>query len=468
MALVIIMVGALGFSTAAAATVETDQQAQFVAPIMVVNASFLNIRTGPGVEFTVLTTVVGGTELPVLGVARDRVWYQVSTLAGVGWVNSQFTLPRGNFTNVPFVEAPPITGTIAPSTTGTGITVSSDDAVFGFGGGRAWGISITETHPFRTQPTINSGSPGNISSDTTVIFTVLAASTGDGVVWYQINTRAFGTGWVEGTKAMFRPFACELSAVVFVTSAAPILGPDGSGTLDGNMRVEAGSEAYLLDAVGTQYKVELIDGNTGWVPTTVVSIREGVRSAYCDGGGTDGAAVNPGQGGGGVVGTQTAPVQPALEGPRVVINTGFLNIRSGPGNQYTVITSVPGGTVLRVIGFAPDGVWYLVEGTFGQGWLNSDFTLFRGSGRGVPIIRNATGLLSTPVATITNAVTLYATPSLSSAIVGALSGPLQVNVVARSADFNWVQLSTSIGFGWVQASQVSLGGDTNLIPVISG
>jgi uncharacterized protein YraI len=267
---------------------------------------------------------------------------------------------------------------------------------------------------------------------------------------------------------MFRPFACELSAVVFVTSAAPILGPDGSGTLDGNMRVEAGSEAYLLDAVGTQYKVELIDGNTGWVPTTVVSIREGVRSAYCDGGGTDGAAVNPGQGGGGVVGTQTAPVQPALEGPRVVINTGFLNIRSGPGNQYTVITSVPGGTVLRVIGFAPDGVWYLVEGTFGQGWLNSDFTLFRGSGRGVPIIRNATGLLSTPVATITNAVTLYATPSLSSAIVGALSGPLQVNVVARSADFNWVQLSTSIGFGWVQASQVSLGGDTNLIPVISG
>lgn len=88
--------------TALAAPVE--QQVQFATPIMVVNASFLNVRTGPGVQYSVLITVVGGTELPVLGRARDNVWFQVSTVVGVGWVNAEFTIPRGEFTNVPYVD----------------------------------------------------------------------------------------------------------------------------------------------------------------------------------------------------------------------------------------------------------------------------------------------------------------------------------------------------------------------------
>ena len=33
---------------------DTQQQVQFSTPIMVVNSSFLNIRTGPGVKYEVL------------------------------------------------------------------------------------------------------------------------------------------------------------------------------------------------------------------------------------------------------------------------------------------------------------------------------------------------------------------------------------------------------------------------------
>src|SRR5689334_20997769 len=74
-----------------------EQQVQFVTPLMIVNSSFLNIRTGPGVQYNVLITVVGGTDLPVLGRANDGVWFQVSTVVGVGWVNSEFVIPRGDF-----------------------------------------------------------------------------------------------------------------------------------------------------------------------------------------------------------------------------------------------------------------------------------------------------------------------------------------------------------------------------------
>jgi uncharacterized protein YgiM (DUF1202 family) len=465
--LLLIGVSAVGTSVSA---VENEQQSQFVAPIMVVNTSFLNVRTGPGAQYSVLITVVGGTEFPVLGMFRDRVWYQVSTVAGVGWINSQFALPRGDFRNVPLVDAPEIVfGTVLPGT----VAPSMDDAVFGqsFAGGRLWGVSVTITHPARSGPSINSGSPGTAFENDNAIYTLIESTANEGSVWYRVLIPELGMTWIEGAKARFRPFACQLSAVVFTTNAAPTLGPDGSGTLDGNLQVEANSEAYLLDNFNdSQYKVELIDGNTGWVPVSSVAIRDDIPSVYCTSGGVDAGSAAPGAvGTPGAPGTIPGQTGASLVAPRVVVNTGFLNLRSGPGAQYTVVTTVSGGTELPVIGFAPDGVWYLVTGTFGQAWLNSEFALFRGDGRGVPVIRNFNAaILSNPVATITNAVNLYSAPNAGSNVVGAVSGPIQVPVVARSADFTWVQISTSIGFGWVRVTEVTLGGDANLIPIIGG
>jgi hypothetical protein len=31
-------------------------------------------------------------------------------------------------------------------------------------------------------------------------------------------------------------------------------------------------------------------------------------------------------------------------------------------------------------------VWYLVQGTFGQAWLNIEFAIFRGDGASVPVL----------------------------------------------------------------------------------
>lgn len=451
-----------------AKAIDKSQQAEFVAPIMVVNASFLNVRTGPGIQYSILITVVGGTELPVLGVARDRTWYQVSTVAGIGWVNSQYTLPRGDFRNVPFVEAPPINQPGITQPDDGFETEAGDDAssTTSFSNGRQWGISVVVPHPFRSQATMNSTSLGTISAQLDFIYNILAANTGDGIVWYQIEDPALGIGWIEGPKSQFRPFACDLTAIVTNQQIRPTIGPDGSGTLDGNIVVEGGQEAYLIDAIDSFYKIELIDGNSGWVFSEDVSVRDdSVRSQFCEAGGTDsglsGSSMTTSEAEG-TTGAQSAVA-------RVVINTGFLNLRSGPGAQYTVVTTLPGGTELPVIGRAPDGVWYLVSGSFGQAWLNVDFTLFRGDGSNLPIIRDLSAAqLAAPTATITNAVTLYAAPDTTLGVVGALSGPVDVDVVARTPDFGWVQLRTDLGFGWVLANQVEVRGDTTLIPVVGG
>lgn len=462
------------FTVSAAQTVHVEQRAQFTAPVLIVNSSFLNVRTGPGIQYGVLATVVGGTALPVLGVARDRVWYQVSTVVGIGWVNVQYTIPRGDFQNVPFAEAPALIDVAAipalPSMSYSGAVNNIDDTAvdFGFSTRREWGVSVIIDHPLRTGPSINNPEILFQTSDLSVIYTVIGATFNEGVNWLQVSVpdrqRGAISGWFEESKVRFRPFACAgtFTAVVFRQDAELKRGPDGTGP-NGGVFAAAGAEAYLLDRVANVYKVELIDGSIGWVEESFIDVRSTVSSAYCAGGGAaarvpaPGQAVNP-------VFALPQGVAPASV-PRVIVNTGFLNIRSGPGAQFTAVATVPGGTELAVLGIAPDRVWYLVQGTFGQGWLNSEFTLFRGDGRRLPIIRNATGTVARPTATINNTVTLYAAPNLTLGVVGSV-GPAVVNIVARTADFNWVQVETPSGFGWVQRDFVIINGDTSLIPVI--
>lgn len=478
----LILVCTLGVFTigGTAMAAEQEQQSQFAAPIMVANTSFLNVRTGPGIQFTVLVTVVGGTEMPVLGVAPDRVWYQVSTVAGVGWLNSEFAIPRGDFTNVPLVDMTTAelvaegllleqNATIAVGP-GAG-SASNEGRGITFGGAREFGISITEAHPARTRPTQNATSPGTISPNENIIYSLIEAVNAEGISWYRINTQEFGLVWIESVRTQFRPYACAgggFSAVRLVTNIAPIVGPDGSGTLDGELTVPAGTEAYLLDAQNNRYKIELIDGNTGWIPAETAAVREpgAIPSEFCTSGRSS-VVINE-SGEAVVAPNEGLPSRPRLATPRVVINTGFLNVRSGPGAQYSIVSTVPGGTELSVVGFAPDGVWYLVQGSFGQGWVNSEFTLFRGDGSTVPIIENFVGAsISNPTAVVGNAVTLYAAPNETLGVIGALSGPSEFDIVARTEDFAWVQVQTSLGFGWVVADLVTLTGDLSLIPVVN-
>lgn len=180
-------------------------QREIILPILVVNTGALNVRSGPGPQYSILTTVRGGAELPVLGTNGDGSWYLITSPIGAGWVDVDFTLPRGDFRFVPAIS------------------------------------------------------------------------------------------------------------------------------------VEA-----ILSAAATPQTLQLLN---------------------------------------------EAPIpQPVLGGAQVVVNTGNLNVRTGPGSQFSIVTRVPGGTVLIPVGVTTDNVWYLVEGDFGRGWIASQFTLFRGSFNGIPVL----------------------------------------------------------------------------------
>lgn len=449
---------------------EREQQSQFVAPILVVNTSFLNVRTGPGAQFTALITVVGGTELPVLAVASDQVWYQVSTVAGVGWVNIEFTIPRGDFSRVPVVGIPSAGEVVAGgSTGGSGVAQpgSAPAAPLPASGGTSRVIINVEATNLQVSPSLDSGTVGTVFRDDTKLYRVVGATVdANGLQWFQIVVPEVGTGWVDAGKILFVASEDDGRTVIVITGDVIAMTDSPGGGNNGLPILTRGAEAYLLGfSRDTNFaQIQLIgDGPIGWVPTGAIEIRESLipEDELVDS--TAPSVTAPGS-----VPAAPTPIQPGLEESRVVVNTAFLNIRSGPGVEFTSVATVAGGTELRVLGVASDGVWFLVEGTFGRGWLNIEFAVFRGNISTVPIIREtaSVGVLAQPVAVISGAVTLFAAPSPNFGTLGTLAGPVEVNVVARTADFAWVQLNTPLGFGWVSADQVVIRGDTSIIPIV--
>lgn len=357
---------------------DSEQRVQFAQPILVVNTSFLNVRTGPGVEYSVLVTVVGGTELPVLGVANDDVWYQVATDGGPGWVNVNFTLARGNFTNVPAVDF----DESAVLGQGGGATIGGSTSVAV--GQQVTGVTLAGGD-LRVQPGYDSIIIRSaIPNDPFTVYPLLGQTRDSaGVMWYLVNIPTIGTGWVD--KINFAPLACGNEVVGIVQGPTPITF-EGISTRDSYL-LAANTQGYIVGrnpANSAQIRFQLVDGTVGHVAESDVSARSGFTNVC------DSVPASLGQGGGAVPGgSVAAPVVPSFAANHVVVNTGNLNIRSGPGAEFSVVATVPGGTELEVLGRASDDVWFLVKGAFGEGWLNNQFAIFRGTYSTVPVIRDA-------------------------------------------------------------------------------
>ncbi len=477
---------------------EPAQQAQFSAPIMVVNTSFLNVRTGPAVRYSILMTVTGGTQLPVIGVAQDRVWYQVSTIVGVGWINSQYTVARGDFTHVPFVDASAVSaiGILPPGPAVVGIagqgggaapTYSTVPAAASVGGGTLVVgtdhngdpiIISSPTERYRAALKVPAANirvaPGDTQPEVALLFQddqvdypIVNSGTDSGnIQWLAIVTPQ-GTGWVDVGKLTMR--LSGVSGTVMTIVANDVGLGDRPGTGSSTLPVvTSGTEAYLRDisADSKFIKIELMGGEVGWIPWDAAVQRTGTPTDGLDMGAVAGAATTAG------VVTGPSSTTPAMSAstPRVVVNTAYLNIRSGPGAQYTIVATVSGGTQLPVLGMAKDRVWYLVQGSFGTGWLNNEFAIFRGVIDNVPIINPdalQAGELAQPVAVVSAPVALYAAPGTNFGVLGTVNSPAELQIVARTADTTWVQVNTQIGFGWILASQVTLRGDLSRAPIVN-
>ena len=86
-------------------------------------------------------------------------------------------------------------------------------------------------------------------------------------------------------------------------------------------------------------------------------------------------------------------------GPLAIVNTPYLNQRTGPGPQYAIQGAHRGGSALPVIGRTAERDWWLVETALGVGWVNNEYVLTQNSFIGVPVVTEY-GVLQQPVAIV--------------------------------------------------------------------
>ena len=346
-----------------AASFQSIALAQAASPHVVVNAYRLNVRSGPGVGHDIITTVAGGTVLPVTMLSYDRDWYEVVTGAGTGWVHRVYAVDRGDWSGVPRAGAPTNLGSGLPIPAGSPHLVVNTSYLNARSGPGA-GYDVLTVLPGGTK-------------------LLVTAIDSDGR-WYQVETAA-GTGWVHSRYTVIRGNFTNVPRVGGPTVTAPVTSPQPDvpagmphlvvNTAYLNVRSGPGVSHGIITTVrgGTVLGVLSIAPDRTWYEVNTAQGPGWVHTAYTIGRG-DFSGVRR--------------HVDALTGdtPRVVINTSRLNIRSGPGIGHGVVTSLPGGTTLEVLGESADRKWFLVRGGFGQGWLRHLYTVFRGDYSQVQVV----------------------------------------------------------------------------------
>ncbi len=331
-------------------------------PHLVVNTYRLNVRSGPGAGHDIIDTVAGGTVLPVISLRVGSDWIEVTSPRGQGWVNSFYTVARGDFTSVP--------NQFTPANLGSGTAIPA---------GAPHVVVNTAYLNVRTGPGIGHPVLVTVKGGTNLLVTAIDG----GGVWYQVATSA-GSGWINSTYAVGRGNFSGVSRGTApgqptnLGSGATTMAPGTPhlvvNTSFLNVRTGPGVGHNVLTVVkgGTNLIVTAIDSGGVWYQVQTSAGTGWVNSNYTVGRGNFSGLSRSGQ--------TSAREGAHLSGstPRAVVNTAFLNIRSGAGINNSIVATVPGGTVLRVLGLSRGRGWYLVEGSFGQGWLNNFYTVFRG------------------------------------------------------------------------------------------
>lgn len=95
----------------------TPTRTPTLAPVLAEAIGEANLRTGPGLDFDVVGTLLAGNPVPVIGRSVRFPWYVVEwedTPGGQAWVFDQLVIITGDTTTVPIVEEP-VAPTIDPT-----------------------------------------------------------------------------------------------------------------------------------------------------------------------------------------------------------------------------------------------------------------------------------------------------------------------------------------------------------------
>lgn len=168
---------------------------------------------------------------------------------------------------------------------------------------------------------------------------------------------------------------------------------------------------------------------------------------------------------------QTATPAPQPTTPPLTASTGLfasanllVNVRSGPGRQYTVLGKARAGDALDITGRLANNTWLRVNFNGQEGWVAASFFDVTGdlttaaeaeAGPNAVLRQTANQVVVTQLGTvvvITNGNTnLRAAPSTDAAVLVIVPFNTELTVTGRTANNNWVRVTFNDQTGWMSA-----------------
>ena len=186
-----------------------------------------------------------------------------------------------------------------------------------------------------------------------------------------------------------------------------------------------GDKVEILETSNGWHKIKASNGKIGWVSGDYIKVSSGSTS------------------------------QPSTSTTKATVTADSLNVRSGAGTSYSVITKLSKGTVVDVLESASNG-WKKIKTSGGTtGWVSGEY-LTTGSA-GNSSTNNSTSQTSYKATVNTDSLNMRKGAGTSYSVITKLSKGTVVDVL-ESASNGWKKIKTSNGTtGWVSGSYLANG-----------
>lgn len=186
-----------------------------------------------------------------------------------------------------------------------------------------------------------------------------------------------------------------------------------------------------------------------------------------------------------------APAAQATVAPALTASTGFfatadfrVNVRSGPGTQYTILGQARSADALDITGRSENSQWLRVNFNGQEGWVSAALFTVTGDVATASVAEaGATAVLRNPTATTSGTTTtgvsgdvvvitrvnanMRSAPSVTADLIATIPFNTTLTVIGRSETNNWVQVTFENQTGWISSGLLffQLGNIDNVNPL---
>lgn len=159
---------------------------------------------------------------------------------------------------------------------------------------------------------------------------------------------------------------------------------------------------------------------------------------------------------------------PAQVEPTGYVNTGHLNVRSGPYHTYSVILMTDRGQGFTLIGRNTPATWVQIKLPSGTiGWVNAGYIKTDAVIGNLPVTGDADVSTTAPSAIVnTGRLNVRAGGDPYATILTSVPKGASLTLLGRNTSGTWAQVRTADGTtGWVRASYLKPSVAINTLPI---